>query len=374
VTTPSDASGTGLTGPVPFGTTLFDKAVVTGVAGGGTPTGTVEFFLCDPSQVQGPAGAETCPDGGTALSGNPRTLSADAGSSPPSASVLSSPGVEANTAGVWCFRADYRAATGSNYTDSSDASHSECITVSRAATATVTTPSDASGTGLTGPVPVGTQVRDRAVVTGVANGGNPTGTVAFSICDPSQIMVDLFGDPVCGGNGTLLDGAVPLSPIAGSSPPKSDALSSLVTATSVGTWCFSALYLPAADSNYTGSADATTTECFTVTDTTSATSAQDWLPNDSATITSTGGTALSGTLSFTLYSGDNCGETSGSQLRAPEVLTLTDVASPVTRSTSNSTVKVTVSTTVSWKVVFDSSNPNVHGTTHCETTSLTISN
>ncbi len=39
---------------------------------------------------------------------------------------------------------------------------------------------------------------------------------------------------------------------------------------------------------------------------TTATSAQDWLPNDTATITSAGGQALNGTLTIQLYTGGTC--------------------------------------------------------------------
>jgi hypothetical protein len=82
-TSPSDANGLALTSPVDLGTSLYDKAVVTGTNAGGTPLGTVDFFLCDPDQTTGLAGAEVCATGGTALSGNPRTLVGDSGSSPP---------------------------------------------------------------------------------------------------------------------------------------------------------------------------------------------------------------------------------------------------------------------------------------------------
>ena len=112
-----------------------------------------------------------------------------------------------------------------------------------------------------------------------------------------------------------------------------------------------------------------------VQDTTSATSAQDWLPNDSATITAAGGSALSGTLSFELYKGDNCGVTSGSAVAGQLYShTLSSVASPVTRTTSNTTFKVTATGSFSWKVVFSSSNPNVLSTSKCEKTSLVITN
>ena len=117
-----------------------------------------------------------------------------------------------------------------------------------------------------------------------------------------------------------------------------------------------------------------------VNDTTSASSAQDWLPNDSATITSAGGTALNGTLSFTLYESVDC---TGTVLYEEDTdpvavgvqpFTLTNAASPATRSTTNSSVFVMSSTTVSWLVAFTSSDPSVQSDSHCESTALTITN
>jgi hypothetical protein len=137
----------------------------------------------------------------------------------------------------------------------------------------------------------------------------------------------------------------------------------------VGKWCFRADY-KSNTVNYTNSSDSRANECFTVTDTTSATSAQTWLPNDSATITSLGGTALKGSIAFTLYDSADC---TGTVLRSAETIAVDD-ASPVTKSTSNTTVSVITSKTVSWKVQFTSTNALVGNSTHCEKTSLTITN
>jgi hypothetical protein len=128
-------------------------------------------------------------------------------------------------------------------------------------------------------------------------------------------------------------------------------------------------------SNYTGSSDATSGECFTVTDTTASTSDQDWLPNDTATVTSANGAPLNGTLSVQLFTGDNCGATSGSAVSGQSYSkTLSDAASPATLTTGNTTFKVTDSTSVSWEVTFTSSDPNVTGSSHCEVTNLSINN
>jgi hypothetical protein len=144
-----------------------------------------------------------------------------------------------------------------------------------------------------------------------------------------------------------------------------------------GTWCFRAVYTPggANGSNYTGSSDATSGECFTVTDTTASTSAQDWLPNDTATVTSANGAPLTGTLTAQLYTGDNCGATSGAAVTGQLYsMTLSGTGPSATLTTNNTTFKVTASTSVSWLVTFSSGDPNVAGSVHCESTSLTINN
>jgi hypothetical protein len=128
-------------------------------------------------------------------------------------------------------------------------------------------------------------------------------------------------------------------------------------------------------SNYTGSEDASSGECFTVNDTTASTSAQDWLPNDTASVSSANGAPLNGTLSAQLYTGDNCGATSGSAVSGQLYSkTLTGTGSSATLTTSNTSFKVTASTTVSWLVTFTSTDNNVTGSSHCEVTSLTITN
>jgi hypothetical protein len=115
------------------------------------------------------------------------------------------------------------------------------------------------------------------------------------------------------------------------------------------------------------------------TDTTATTSAQDWLPNDSTTVTATNGTALNGTLSAQLYTEDNCGATSGSAVTGQlytKTLTNATTAADRTLTTSNTSYKVSTSgtTSVSWLVTFVSTDSNVSGSSHCESTSLTITN
>jgi hypothetical protein len=237
----------------------------------------------------------------------------------------------------------------------------EDVTVGPASTTTVTTPRVGS-TPITNPVPVGTSVTDHAVVTGTAAGGSPTGAVDFFVCNPTEVTAN---GGTCSTGGT----AAGTKTLVAEANNTSTADSNAVVANVVGVWCFRAVYT--SDTvNYTGSSDASAGECFTVRDSTGATSVQTWLPNDSATITSTGGTALKGSLSFTLYDSDDC---TGTVLRTAETFAI-DQASPATRSTTNTTVSVETSKTVSWKVVFSSDNPLVDGSTHCEKTQLVITN
>jgi hypothetical protein len=107
---------------------------------------------------------------------------------------------------------------------------------------------------------------------------------------------------------------------------------------------------------------------------TTATSAQDWLPNDTATITSAGGQALNGTLTIQLYNGGTCA--AGSEVAGQLYqFTLTNEASGTPHSTGNTTHLVTATSTVSWLVSFTSSDPNtIESSSHCESTALTITN
>src|SRR5207245_3306563 len=129
-----------------------------------------------------------------------------------------------------------------------------------------------------------------------------TGTVTFFVCDPTQTSAGACP----ASNGTQVGSAVTTTAVANSSPPASSADSSAITANKTGTWCFRAVYAPGGTngSNYTGSSDATSDECFTVTDTTASTSAQTWLPNDTATVGPKHGAPLNGTLSVQLFTGD----------------------------------------------------------------------
>ena len=109
---------------------------------------------------------------------------------------------------------------------------------------------------------------------------------------------------------------------------------------------------------------------------TTASSEQNWLPNDTARVTTPGGQLLNGTLTIQLYTDGTCGASGGTAVSGQNYpFTLTNEASGTDHVTTNSSYKVTASTSVSWLVTFTSSDPNViESSSHCESTALTISN
>jgi hypothetical protein len=103
--------------------------------------------------------------------------------------------------------------------------------------------------------------------------------------------------------------------------------------------------------------------------------AQEWVPNDSATVTVTGTSTWSGDVTFTLYDNLTCDGTvlyTETKTPSPNV----SDSSPTT-STSNTTA-YTATGDFSWKAVFtpdaDSADNGVTSSEHCETSSLAIDN
>lgn len=218
-----------------------------------------------------------------------------------------------------------------------------------------------------GPVTPGTPVHDTATVNGNQPSKTPSGNVTFFLCGPiatgacdgtTNVGTNIGTAPLSGSGGTASATSADQNTGAGLTP---------------GRYCFRAEW--PGDANYTTPLKeygglSGTNECFTVQQVPSSTSsAQTWLPNDSATVTST--LPLSGSLSFTLHDGGDC---TGAILRPAETYTFSGATSSVTRSTTNSSVSVTTSSTVSWEVVFTSSDPRVSSSSRCESTVLTITN
>ncbi len=365
--TPALATAAGA-GPVLLGQPVTDTATLSGTAGqpgspiingalGAAAGGSITFTLLGPND---------CTTSAAGTGTNPQSVAVSGDGTYGAVSFTPS------AAGTYHWVASYSGSSPNTNATSHNAACTdtgEDVIVRQLPTTTVTTPVDGSGIPVSS-VSFGSSVFDHAVVTGAAAGGTPTGTVNFFICDPTQVTGGA-GSEVCAGGTALSGNPRTATAIALSNPPQSEATSSpAVTANQTGVWCFRATYTP--DTNgYIGSSDATHDECFTVTDTTSTTTAQDWLPNDSATITS-GGSALNGSVSFTLYNAGGC---TGTVLYAEGPIAVNG-STTMPLITHNTSVKVTAtgSTTVSWKVVYTSNNANVSGSNTCESTTLNITN
>ena len=162
-----------------------------------------------------------------------------------------------------------------------------------------TTPS----TGSDSLVAPGTLVHDNATIT-VSGTDTFGGTVSFYLCGPTTgttyVLCETGGTVVNGTEVGALNPPVAVTGAAGTATVQS----SSITVTATGRYCWRGVYSGDADAGVPGSTDFTVDECFRVADTSSMTTAQNWLPNDSATITSgVAGTTLAGNAVFTLYDG-----------------------------------------------------------------------
>ncbi len=309
---------------------VSDTAHVT-VDGVSTWAGTVQFHL------RGPIGAanEVSTDIGGLVNvsnSNPDATSATA---------------TVTAAGDYCWSAHFHATSpgGGQVPDADDNGLvDECFTV------TPVTPSLATTAGAD--VLLGNPVTDTAALSGTANQPgtpaiNPTtaglpagGSITFQLYGPS--------DTGCGPL-VFTSSAVPVSG-DGTYGPVS------FTPTAVGTYHWVA--------SYTGNAPNTnpTDHNLTCTDSnedvvvnsvpSTVSTAQRWLPNDSATISAPQGGNLAGHVTFTLYPSTDC---TGTPIYGPVDVNVSG-ASPQTVSTSNTTV-LTSSANVSWKISYTSTNP-----------------
>jgi len=199
--------------------------------------------------------------------------------------------------------------------------------------------------------------------------------VVFSICGPIATgicnSIDTAHTPVAFGATKPLSNTA----VQGKSQATSDAVNTAGNPLAPGRYCFVGSW--AGDTNYPqGAADNSDGECFNVTDTSSSSSEQTWLPNDTGHVAATGGSALSGVLSIQLYEGATCADGSevAGQLYTKTLLNATTLADR-SLTTSNTTYTVEASKSVSWKVVFaPTAGSGVDGSDHCESSDLTITN
>jgi hypothetical protein len=123
-----------------------------------------------------------------------------------------------------------------------------------------------------------------------------------------------------------------------------------VTFNTAGTYYWQAVY--SGDAKNSGATSVCGTEVLVVTTSPSSmTSAQSFIPNDSATISNSAGGDLAGSVSFDVYESSDC---SGTSIYHQDVAV--SGASAQTVKTTNTTVSTTAAN-VSWKVSYTSTNP-----------------
>src|SRR6266511_607012 len=291
-------------------------------------SGTLSFHLCGPI-----ASPDTCDTGGVpiALDGtNPVTANG----------TYHSVAATLTEAGRYCWRGDFTSDT-QGVPDAHDSSTTECFEVLPVEPTLTTQAGD--------DVILGNTITDTASLTGTANqpgdnGGSDPGqldntypSINATNGAPADgtITFTLFGPDDCTTVPTGFS-AVDVS-VSGDS---TTAYTASFTPTAVGTYTWVAEY--SGDNPNTNGAGPTgcpdANEEVTVTGTAQLSTAQDWLPNDTATLT--GDTNLTGTLTFSLYNDGTCGADGGSVVYGPEQQTITDAASGTEFSTNNTTFKV----------------------------------
>jgi hypothetical protein len=336
---------------------VADSAVVAVQGGTADPAGSVSFSLCK-------LDTGLCTEGGTSVGST--NLPAAATSYPV---TVQSPTAYVTSAGRYCWRAVFSGDSANGIPGSSDSRASECFTVNPV---TPTLPTTAGQD-----VNLGTAVTDSAALAGTATQpANPVinttgasgtaagGTITFELYGPSSsdcgVLAYTSATVAVSGNGTYNTPAPQFVP------------------TQAGDYHWVAVY--SGDSPNTNgvthnAACKDTNEDVTVTTVPSSmTTAQRWVPNDSATITAPSGTGnLAGAVHFKLYPTSDCTGTAlyGTGVNGVAV----SGGSPQTVSTSN-TSAVTAGGSFSWSVSYDSTNPaqrDIPASCH-ETSSLTIIN
>jgi hypothetical protein len=360
VTTPKDGAGANIpaggasittAGVIP----VKDSAVVDIQGGTATPTGSVVFFLC---KVNSPA---LCNTGGTSVGSTNLT-----GASYPVTVV--SPTAYVTSAGRYCWRGEFSGDPVNNITGSSDSAATECFTVNPV-TPTLSTTAGAD-------VVLGSPVTDTAALSGTAKQpANPVinltgaagavagGTITFKLYGPSDSGC---GPLVFTSSAVSVSGDATYGPVS-------------FTPTAAGNYHWVAEYsgnLPNTNGATHNTACTDTNEDVTVNTVPSTLSTeQEWVPNDSATVSATAGGNLAGSVTFTLYPSSDC---TGTPV-FPSATVSVAGASPQKVSTSNTT-KVKATGTFSWRVTYDSTNDaqrditQTDSTTCQETSVLTVSN
>ncbi len=338
---------------------VADSAVVDIQGGTATPSGAVAFSLC---KVDAPG---LCTTGGTSVGST--NLS---GASYPV--TVQSPTAYVTSAGRYCWRANFSGDSANGIPSSSDSSATECFTVN------LVNPTLSTSAGAD--VYLGSAVTDSATLGGTATqpanpvinltgtaGAAAGGTITFKLYGPNATtcgpLVYTSATVPVSGNGTYNS---PTPQFAPATP---------------GNYHWVAVY--SGNSPNTNNVDhnlacTETAEDVTVqTVASSMTTAQRWVPNDSATISAPEGGNLTGTVSFALYASVDCAVGGD----AP-IYTTTRTVSGTSPQTVATTAAATqpaaqlASGSYSWNVSYDSTNNaqrDIPASCH-ETSALTVSN
>lgn len=352
---PSDGASIG-TGVV----AVRDSAEVGLTGGTATPAGSVAFSLC---KVDSPA---LCDTGGTSVGSTSLT-----GAAYPV--TVQSPTAYVTSAGRYCWRATFSGDSANGIGPRTDARSTECFTVN---------PVDPTLSTSAGPdVFLGQTVTDSAALGGTATqpaspvinltaaaGAPAGGTITFKLYGPSNtgcgsLRYTSATVPVS-GNGTYHSPAPQFEPAA------------------AGDYHWVAVYSGSSPNTNDVTHNAACTdpdEDVTVTSVASSmTTAQRWVPSDSATISAPAGGNLAGTVSFKLYASNDCGVAGGG---SPIYSTTRPVsgASPKGVSTTDAATQPPAqlaSGSFSWLVGYDSTNDaqrDIPESCH-ETSTLSVSN
>ncbi|TNM44180.1 hemagglutinin [Nocardioides albidus] len=370
-TTPRSAGGPIPAAGVSIGTgvvAVHDRATISMTGGSVNGSGAIEFYLCKMASPFN--GTNTCTAGGTAVG---TTNLANA----PFPQTVDSPTAYLTSVGDYCWYTEWDGDAAQGIAKATDASAGECFKVTPATPTIDSTTASASGV-------LGTEVSDTAVLSGTAtkplspvirttaptaaelDAAKATGTITYRLYDSTCSTVVRTVTSTVSGNGSYPSPNV--SPTVG-----------------VGTYHWRVTYggdspntLASAEHNTTCS---DTNEDVTITDVPSTmTTAQTWVPRDSATITAPAGSGdLNGTVTFKLFSGDHCniGEPDLEALfTASQTITDGTATGAGTTVNSGNAPAQSTSGSYSWLVDYDSTNPaqrDIAPSCH-ETSALTITN
>ncbi len=291
--------------------------------------------------------------------------------------------------GHYCWRGEFHF-TSPALADMSDSTSGECFIV-KPVTPSLSTSATCSAT----PCILGSTLRDTATLTGAAtkpgtDGPDTTdpfrsiyqGTATPTLSGTNKNITWTLFAPASDGSASCTNGTKTLSTSSvqangnGTYPTTSPSPVSYTTTASdgLGIYTFAASYPADSPNNLAApNVDCSTTnpvitEQVTVTSQATTTTAQKWLPQDTATVTALGGATVAGTVSFSLYESADC---SGIAVQTFAPITVDSNG----QATTNNQTYYTTTKTISWRATFTSSNNVGSGSpSHCETMSVSTLN